>query len=271
MSYPLLLYTIFSFFPSKSSVTIIFPGGKNQLVISTAASKNPPTLPRKSIMSLSVPERTNSRSASLKSCGDTAEKLYNVITKMPSGRDSVSIVGIEITSRVTRMSNGSSTSFREMVSTTSVPTGPRISRTASSMRISEVGASSIKITVSPDRMPDFCAGVFLSGAMTVNSLSRIPISIPTPPKFPLIFSENVSASAGGIKTEYGSSSDATSPSIAPHTRSCVPVVVDAVVINFSSIVFHVFQNGAKSTGMAAAAVFSIFAKESIFNASGRFE
>ena len=69
MSYPLLLYVMPATFLPKSSLTTTLPRGRNQLAISTEASRYPPGFPRRSRMSLFDPDSINSRSAFLnKSC-----------------------------------------------------------------------------------------------------------------------------------------------------------------------------------------------------------
>ncbi len=188
MLYPLLLKTLGSVSFPKSSCTTIFPAGRNQLEISTAASKYPPGFPRRSIINLSDFDKTNSLNAFLKSFSTPAEKLNSEITNIPSFLFSYSKVGILILSRTTLIESDPFSPSLASTNSTVVPFSPRINPTASSTDISEVTFPSICKIISPALIPAFSAGVSLIGEITTRIESFSPTSIPTPEKLPLILS-----------------------------------------------------------------------------------
>ncbi len=83
---------------------------------------------------------------------------------------------------------------------TPVPSLPLIFCTASSVLIFIADSSSMATILSPALTPALSAGVPLRGATTVNTPLAIPISIPTPPKLPLISSSKTLDSTGGKNT-----------------------------------------------------------------------
>ncbi len=87
---------------------------------------------------------------------------------------------------------------------TGVSLGPRMSATASVSCISFVALSPILTILSPESRPALCAGVSSIGATTVRTLSFRPISMPIPPKLPLVSICISLYSSGVMKLEWGS-------------------------------------------------------------------
>ena len=93
---------------------------------------------------------------------------------------------ILMTSLTISISKGSFLS-RTTVIITLLPIGPRSWDTASFMDRPLIDSPLIPIIKSPDFMPAFAAGVSSIGDTTLTTPSSIVISIPKPPKVPLVF------------------------------------------------------------------------------------
>jgi hypothetical protein len=78
--------------------------------------------------------------------------------------------------------------FRNTVIFIGVPVSPLKRDTASGSVISRVDSSSILIILSPGLIPTLKAGVPSIGDTTVRTPSRMLISIPNPPNFPVVSS-----------------------------------------------------------------------------------
>ncbi len=152
---------------------------------------------------------------------------------LPSARSRVSTWRETIVSRTIGISNGDPSS-RTIVSTTSVPLGPRILAIASSSVSPSTVRPSTAVMTSPVLRParragepsigatttSRQAGPIVSQAWTSASVGLVVTSAPMPENSPPIDSRARWSSSGLMYDEYGSSSAPIIPSIAPWTSFC---------------------------------------------------
>ena len=119
-----------------------------------------------------------------------------------------------MTSRVSETSKISFTPSRLIERMTLLPFGPRIFFTASTRVMSLVNWPSILMIMSPALTPALYAGVSSIGDTTVRTLLRIVISMPRPPKLPLV-STCSSLYSSGVRYALCGSSEVSMPLIAP--------------------------------------------------------
>ena len=101
---------------------------------------------------------------------------------------------------------------------TFVPSSPLILEDASAVVRPFASSPSISTILSPGFIPASSAGVPSSTDTTVMIFSLVVITMPIPPKLPLVFSLKALKLSGVKYSEYGSSSDSTMPLTAPFKR-----------------------------------------------------
>jgi hypothetical protein len=101
-----------------------------------------------------------------------------------------------------------------------VPGSPRMRSTASDRPMVTVDSSSTWTMRSPASMPALAAGLPSITRMTVICVSRMPTSIPRPPKLPLVLVFMVSKSSGRSRLVCGSSVPSTPSTIAYSAVRC---------------------------------------------------